>query len=268
MAHLNPLPSETRGDLKLYLTRTIPELIKNFTQAGVIALALFLCGGCTSTEVSSREETARANAQASIQNPVDSGLYRIMPGDGLRIDFLYDEDFNRGVLVRPDGYISLPLIEDVQVGGKTVPEVRKTLSERYKGILKNPNLVVSLDSTGGKIYVGGEVATPGIFTLSDGVTTLRAIAMAGGAKNTAGLRSVLVIRDKGTPEPEYLLMDLKAGTSELDSKQDMRLQAKDIVVVPKSRIAKADQFVEQYINQLIPFQKSLSVTYLFGQPLY
>ena len=235
---------------------------------GSLLLGLLLFCGCASSETRSREAAARANAQALLTNKKEGELYRIAPGDGLRIDFLNNEEMTRGTVVRPDGYISLPLIDDFKVSDKTIPEIRETLAERYKGILKKPIISVSVETFGGKIYVGGEVTNPGVFGLNDGVTALRAIAMAGGARNTAGLSSVLVIRDQGTVEPKYLMVDLKAGVSRLDGKQDVRLQPKDVVLVPKSRIATADQFVEQYMNQLLPFQKSVSVSYMFGRPTY
>jgi len=235
-----------------------------------LSLTLLLCillSGCASSEVKSRRQTARANAQAALTQTED--IYRAAPGDGLLVEFYYNEELNRGVLVRPDGFISLPLVQDVQVTGLTLPEIRKILTEKYTGILKTPTVSVSLENLASyKVFVGGEVSSPGVFALSDGITVLRAITMAGGAKQTAGLGSVVIIRDQGTKSPEYLMVDLKATADQLADGQDLRLRPKDMVVVPKSKIARADQVVDQYLNQLIPFQKSLSATYVFGRPTY
>jgi polysaccharide export outer membrane protein len=233
-----------------------------------LLLSLFVLSGCASKELKLRQQMARANARDAMAGN-NENVYRAAPGDGLLVEFYYNEELNRGVLVRPDGFISLPLIDDVKVADLTLAEIRKTLSEKYTGILKTPKVAVSLENLASfKIFVGGEVSNPGVFALSDGITLLRAIAMAGGAKQTAGLGSVLVIRDQGTPQPEYLMVDLKAGTEELLAGNDLQLRPKDMVVVPKSKIAKADQVVDQYLNQLIPFQKSLSATYVFGRPTY
>ena len=224
--------------------------------------------GCVSSEVQARRDTARQDAQLASANPESPQLYRVNSGDRLRVEFFYNEELNRAVLVRPDGYISLPLIPDVLVADQTLPEIQELLAKRYAGIVKKPLVEVSLEDPGSfKIYVGGEVANPGVFALSDGVTALRAIALAGGAKQTAGLSSVVVIRDEGKPTPKYLLLDLNQSVTQLNGNQDLRLHPKDMVYIPKSKIASADQFVDQYINQLIPFQKSLNVTYLFGNPV-
>ena len=224
-----------------------------------------LVSGCASSDVKARKESARMDAQIAIADTRGPELYQIASGDNLKVEYIYNEELNRTVLVRPDGYISLPLIADVRVSEKTVSETRTLLAERYKGILKQPVIEVSLESAGSfKIYVGGEVVNPGVFALYDGVTALRAIAMAGGAKRSAKLGSVVVIRDQGTRTPQYLILDLKSSVAKLDGRQDMRLHAKDMVIIPKTWVANADDFVDQYVNELIPFTKTLNVTYFFG----
>jgi polysaccharide biosynthesis/export protein PslD len=234
----------------------------------ILVLFCLALTGCVSTEVRERREAAVMNTQFAAATTNSPDLYRVGPGDGLKVEFYYNEELNRGVLVRPDGYMSLPLIEDVRVADETLSEIRKSLADRYAGILKKPGILVTLENPGSfKVFVGGEVSNPGIFALGDGVTALRAIALAGGAKQTAGLASVMVIRDQGTREPQYLLVNLKDSVARLDGRQDIRLRPKDMVFVPKSTIASIDEFVELYINQLVPFQNSLNVTYLFGKPI-
>jgi protein involved in polysaccharide export with SLBB domain len=236
----------------------------------VFALAASLqLAGCASDEVKHREQEARENAhKAQAMGPnIDS--YKIGSGDTLKIEYIYNEELNRSVVVRPDGFVSLPYLADVQVAGKTVEEAKSDLAAKYKGLLKNPVLTVSLDAAANfKVYVGGEVVSPGVFPLATGVTALRAVTMAGGIRPTAGLRSVMIIRDKGGPKPEYLMVDLHAGVAKLDGQQDLLLEPRDMVFVPKSRIASIDQFVDQYMNQLIPFQKALGVSYVIGPAVY
>ena len=234
----------------------------------ILPLLLFLpalVSGCASKDVRDRQESARMDAQLAIADTRGPDPYQISSGDSLKVEFVYNEELNRTVLVRPDGYISLPFIPDVQVTEKTIPETRALLADRYKGILKQPVISVSLETAGSfKVYVGGEVVNPGVFALYDGVTALRAVAMAGGAKRSAKLASVVVIRDQGTRTPQYLILDLKSSVAKLDGKQDLRLHAKDMVILPKTWVANANDFVDQYINELIPFSKTLNVTYFFG----
>jgi protein involved in polysaccharide export with SLBB domain len=236
----------------------------------ILLIGSVFVSGCASSEVKARRETARNDAQAAAaQSNREPELYRIGAGDTLKVEFTYNEELNRTVLVRPDGYISLPLIPDVRVADKTLPETRQLLAKQYAGIVKQPVVAVSLENAGSfKVYVGGEVVKPGVFDLNDGVTALRAIAMAGGAKNTAMMSSVVIIRDQGTRTPQYLIVDLKSSVAKLDAQQDLKLHAKDMVFIPKTWIATADEFVDQYINQLIPFEKTLNVTYFFGQKIY
>ena len=216
---------------------------------------------CTSNE----RDVARMNTKTAVADTSNPALYRVSPGDTLRIDFSYNEELNRVVIVRPDGYISLPYVDDIRVADKTIPEVRGRLAELYTGTLKDPQVTIYLENLGSfKVYVGGEVVSPGVFALTDGVTTLRAIAMAGGTKEKAGLDSVVVIRDQGTPVPQYLFVNVRRAIAGLDATEDIRLRSKDIVFVPKSTIGTIDQFVDQYINQLIPFSKSLGLSYSAG----
>jgi protein involved in polysaccharide export with SLBB domain len=192
--------------------------------------------------------------------------YRISAGDSLRVEHPYNEELNRVVVVRPDGFITLPLIPEVNVADRTLAEARQLLETEYAGTVKKPKLTVALENAGNwKICVGGEVLHPGVFPLTDGLTALRAIAIAGGQRPTATLGSVVILRDQGTSQPLYLLIDLKKVTSDLDGRDDLRLQPRDMVFVPRSTIASMNAFVEQYINQLIPFSKNIGVTYLFGQ---
>jgi polysaccharide export outer membrane protein len=209
---------------------------------------------------------ARQAARSAATEPNERLPYRISPGDSLRIEHPFNEELNRVVLVRPDGFITLPLIQEVNVADKTLPEAQGAVQAEYAQSVLTAKVSVALESAANvRVCVGGEVANPGVFALADGLTALRAIAMAGGPRPTARLSSVVILRDRGQPEPEYLLVDLKQATHKLNGAGDIRLQQKDIVFVPRTTIASMNMFVDQYLNQLIPFSKNLGVTYLFGK---
>lgn len=230
---------------------------------------LLLClslAACTSREMETRREAARAAARNESTAPAQRLPYRLGPGDSVRIEHAFNEELSRVVALRSDGYVTLPVIGDVDLADRTLPEAGAVLEERYSGTVRTPRVTVALETSANlRICVAGEVNNPGMFTLSDGLTALRAITLAGGARATAGLRSVVVVRDRGTPEPEYLLVDVQEATSALNGSHDLRLRPKDIVFVPRSRIAAMNAFVDQYMNQLIPFQKNLGVTYIVGK---
>ena len=101
-----------------------------------------------------------------------------------------------------------------------------------------------------QVFVGGEVAQPGIVPLRGQVTCLQAILSTGGPKTTARLNNVALLRYVGEDKAEAFALDL---TKVIGGKaQDTVLQPFDVVVVPKTKIAKVDLFVEQFINGLMP----------------
>ena len=118
--------------------------------------------------------------------------------------------------------------------------------------------------SGRKIYVGGEVGVPGVIRPSGKVTALQAIFEAGGFKSTAELRSVVILRNQGTSEPLFMTVDLSQDVRGGGTKNDLPLQAQDIVFVPKTRVARLSQFVDQYFRQLLPIPLTLGVTYILG----
>lgn len=182
--------------------------------------------------------------------------YTIRSGDGLEISFYYNPELNTEEKIRPDGFISMQLIGEVEVEGQTVAELRKTLMEKYSKILKSPEIHVTLKTYSQyKVYVGGEVNHPQMVSLGDGKTTLQAIFEAGGFKNSAEMRSVLILRGIGEPSFRAIKVDLmKLFVSKRLVKNDLQLRANDVVYVPKTLIAKVNQFVDQYMNKIVPSQ--------------
>ncbi|MDH3349589.1 MAG: polysaccharide biosynthesis/export family protein, partial [Desulfobulbaceae bacterium] len=84
--------------------------------------------------------------------------YRIQMEDQLEVKFYYNEDLNEQITVRPDGYISLQLIEDIKAAGLTPFQLTKVLKEKYKDVIANTEITVIVRSfMGQKIYVDGEV---------------------------------------------------------------------------------------------------------------
>jgi protein involved in polysaccharide export with SLBB domain len=98
-----------------------------------------------------------------------------------------------------------------------------------------------------------------------GLTALRAIVRAGGFRNTGASSNVVILRDQQSAEPLFLTLDLEADLKGAAG-HDIVLRPNDIVFVPKTRIAKIGQFVDQYIRQLIPVTLSLGVSYYVGVP--
>lgn len=149
--------------------------------------------------------------------------------------------------------------------GLTPAALDALLTERYARRLKNPDVAVIVrEANTQKIYVGGEVRTPGLLPLQGRVTSLQAIMQSGGFMPTAEPRTVFVLRDTGAPQPQFIVANLEADLTQPGTRNDVVLQPKDVVFVPRSQIAQANLFVEQYIDKLIPIQRSVGVFYDLG----
>ena len=220
----------------------------------VIVLTLSLTG-CVST----KPQTSPIQPTASVEVTSlksESREYLIQPGDQLDIKFYYNTELNDSVPVRPDGKISLQLIDDVQAAGLTPLALDAVLTKAYANELKSPEVTVIVRSfSSNAIWVGGEVSKPGLIPLSYDMSALHAVFSAGGFLESAKPEAAIVIRkgadNQPIPIPVDLLAIMKGGKS---SAQDQRLLPNDIVYIPKSAIAEANKFVRQYIENLFLFK--------------
>ncbi len=164
--------------------------------------------------------------------------------------------------VRPDGKFSVPKIGDVQAAGYSVEEVRQYLSEVMSAMNFN-DVEASVDlvqASGARIYVGGETKVNGVLPLEGSPTALSAILMAQGPTEDSRLNSVLVIRRNPNGKPYVFKTNLAKVLKNGATENDILLRAFDIVYVPKKNISKADLFVQQYIDEIVPFDNSLGVS--------
>ncbi len=179
--------------------------------------------------------------------------YVLAAGDVLEIKFFFTPELNQTVPIRPDGKISLQLIEDLQAAGATPAELKKTLLEQYTVYLKKPDVAVIVKEFGAEnVYVGGEVANPHLVPLRGRLTALQAIFSSGGFRESAHTSSVLIISKGEDGLPTSRKVNLKIAMSGRELREDAVLRAYDIVFVPKSRIGKVNKFVDQYINNIVP----------------
>lgn len=191
--------------------------------------------------------------------------YLMQPGDVLELRFFYNPELNATVPVRPDGKISAVLVNEVTAAGRTPIDLRKELVERYAATLKQPELTVIVkEFAARRIYIGGEVNQPRLLTVPGRVSLVQAIFEAGGLKRSGKASDIVVLRYQGTPQPLFMKVDLTKVLERGETGADVPLQALDIVWVPKTKIAKANDFIDQYIRQLVPIPMSLGITYIFN----
>jgi len=190
--------------------------------------------------------------------------YRIGAGDLLAVKFFYTPELNEEVGVRPDGGISLQLVGDVIAAGRTPDEISAELKERYARFLTQPDVTVIVKVFGSqRAYVGGEVRAPSMVAVDGRMDLAGAVFVAGGLKETASMGSVVLLR-RGPNGREAYKVDLADG---LEGKIDLPvIRAYDVVFVPKSPIAHVNDFVELYINRILPRNGSFFATYQINQP--
>ena len=224
----------------------------------LITLIFAVLCGCASQQPNVKPEVATLTEIP--QKPQD---YIIQPGDQLDVKFFYNPEINETTTVRPDGKISLQLVDEIQAAGLKPSQLDNVLTQKYSHELKKPMITVIVKSfEGQRIYVGGEVNEQGLFTIAGNMTPLQAVFNAGGFKETANPESTIIIRKGPGNKPVPIAMNLDDAMHGKNGSASFLLQPDDIVYVPKSAIAKANKFVNQYIENLLLFRGvSLGFTY-------
>lgn len=190
--------------------------------------------------------------------------YLIQPGDTVDVRFFFNPEMNeQGVQVRPDGRISMQLVGDVQFAGKTVAEVSKVIEEAYAKTLRTPKVSIQIRGySTQKAYVAGEVPRPGTISLGSSMTVLTAIGEAGGILARGDRKRVVLIRKMDDGKPARRDIQLFAGKTPTPDAM-IPLKPFDVILVPESKIARVDRWVDQYIRQMIPMNMSAGFTYLW-----
>jgi len=160
----------------------------------------------------------------------DVAAYRLGPEDLIEVFVWNEEDLTKEVSVRPDGRISLPLVNEVMASGRTAEEIQQEITVRLGAYLEDPVVSVLVkEINSAKISVLGEVRDANRFLLRQRTTVLDAIAMAGGFTEYANRGNVIVVRQDGetTQRIKVDINDLLGG----DDSQLLVLQANDSVFV-------------------------------------
>jgi protein involved in polysaccharide export with SLBB domain len=203
--------------------------------------------------------------------PPDTGVvsnltpYRIQVGDVLGVRLILNPELNEEVTVRPDGHISTTVVKDELAYGRTVQDLSAALVRDYSTELRNPRLTVVVRSFAPtRIYVGGEVTSPGEFiTVGPSLTLSQAIARAGGLKTMTGDEGrIFVIRRGPNDVPQLFSTRYQDVMWGKDATSDVRLAPFDVVFVPRSGISEVYRFVNSYLLQFVPV--SWGFSYLVG----
>jgi polysaccharide export outer membrane protein len=196
----------------------------------VISLLLITLTGCATKEL----RTAEISVAPEINNPQTppAESYVVGPGDTLQVVVWKEPALSGAVTVRPDGYITLPLVNEVQVAGLKTNELRETLEKRFREYVTDAYVTVRVEKiASSEVFLIGEVLKPGAFALAGNDTLLQLLTRAGGFTPFADRHNIRIIRRQGDKVTEFVI-DYDAIIKKNDLKQDLLLRAGDRIVVP------------------------------------
>jgi polysaccharide export outer membrane protein len=209
-------------------------------KACAAALFLALCGGLVSAQAPAQRSTppgTPARQGAAVPPPAPAGAptppgYVIGPEDILSIVYWRDKDMTADVQVRPDGKISLSLLNDITAAGLTPDQLRERLVEESKKYIEDPNITVVVKTINSrKVFITGQVAKQGPYPLTSPTTAMQLIALAGGLAEYADSKNITVLRTENGKQVAFKL-NYKEVTSGKKLSQNIELKPGDTVVVP------------------------------------
>lgn len=195
------------------------------------ALVLAVMG---TTTVDSR---AQATAAAAVESPAPRAAgaiadYVIGPADTLSIVYWRERDLSADVSVRPDGKISLPLLNDIQAAGLTPSELRDHLIQQSRKFVEDPAVTVIVkEMNSRRVFITGEVTRPGSYALTGPTTVLQLIAMSGGLRDYADSKHIVILRGENGRQMSFPF-NYKDVSSRKSLQQNIELKPGDTVIVP------------------------------------
>jgi polysaccharide export outer membrane protein len=184
-------------------------------------------------EPTENPKPAKPAPAAVVARPAtDDPNYMIGAQDVLDISVWKEPEVSRTVPVRPDGKISLPLLNDVQAAGLTPSQLAAQLTESLKKFVANPQVTVIVTTINSqRIYLMGEISRPGAYPLLPGMTVLQALSSGGGFTPYANLKKIYLLRQESGKQTKYPF-NYKEVIAGKNQAQNISLKAGDTIVVP------------------------------------
>jgi polysaccharide export outer membrane protein len=191
---------------------------------GLIILIVYSQGFAAEKNAIEAEAVKKAEKQKE--------AYKIGAGDILEISTWKEPDFSKeNILVRTDGKISFPMLNDIEVSGLTPIQLKNKIESELKDFVQRPIVTVNVtDPVSQKIYVLGEVRETGEYPLSKNLTVLQAFAIAGGFTEWASKKEILLLRDEEDGEKIYRINYKKILKGKVE--YNLKLKANDTIIVP------------------------------------
>ena len=178
-----------------------------------------------------------ATSAPAATRPTDGGVplpagYVIGTEDSLSINFWREKEMSAEVVVRPDGKISLPLLNDIQAAGLTPDQLREQLVKAATKFVAVANATVVVKEIKSRnVYITGQVTKPGAYPIIGQMNVLQLIAMAGGLIEYADSKNIVVMRNENGA-PKYTKFNYKDVMKGKNTEQNLVLKPGDTVIVP------------------------------------
>ncbi len=210
------------------------HIVLSFTVAMLVSSSALVLRAQTRSAGTAATSVSQPDAVKTTPTPsAASDEFVIGPGDVLAINVWKEAEISRVMPVRSDGRISLPLIGELQTSGLTTRQLEAEITKRLKDYVADPSVtVVVQEIKSQKINVLGMVARPGSYVITNSLTVLDAIALAGGFRDFAKQKSIYVLRQNADGTQARLPFNYKEVIKGVNVAQNLKLQPQDTVVVP------------------------------------
>lgn len=198
----------------------------------LILTGLFVCGSLSGQEAKQPTSLAAGPKPTGASQTEVHSDYKIGAQDVVRVDVWKEPDISRTIPVRPDGKISLPLLNDVQATGLTATQLSAAIHDGLTKYLTNPQVTVTVTEINSRrVYVTGEVTRPGALALLPNMTVLQALTSVGGFTQFAKIKNIYVLRVEEGKQVQHPF-NYKEVVKGKKPEDNALLQPGDVVVVP------------------------------------
>ncbi len=210
------------------------------------------------TNAEGKIKEAKEEKEKSEQSPRDSvpslsnpDRYRLQPNDVLEVLYRFSPEFNDIVTVQPDGFVSLPLVGDIKIGGSTLEQIKKVIIEKSSVRLRNPEITLKLREFEKPFFiVSGHIKNPGRYDFRGKTLLSEALAIAGGFTESSTTTQVFLFRKLNAEWSEVIEVNMKDSViKEKQLKEDITLRPGDMLFIPQNKISK----FERVIKDTAPF---------------
>jgi polysaccharide biosynthesis/export protein len=216
--------------MSLHVVRRSSAFVTALAVAGTIVVN-------AQQQQTAKAPTPKGSAPAASTPPATGATAAVPPGyligaeDVLGVLFWREKDISGDVIVRPDGKITLPLLNDVQAAGLTTDQLRAALTEAAGKFVEDPNVTVVVRQINSRrVFITGQIGKPGPYPLSPGLTVMQLIAMAGGLTEFADSKNIVILRTENGKQL-FLRFNYKEVIAGKKLQQNIELKPGDAVAV-------------------------------------